>query len=131
MSTAAPTETAAAAPDPAGQLADPMGAASAADWPGADMFVAVQDLLDRNAVLVTQINDNHSIRTPEALASNVLLINDLNSNVKRIVDLYQDLADVLSCSKQAEQQQPQQQQQQQAQQDPAAPAASQQPGAAG
>jgi hypothetical protein len=114
MSTAAPTE------------------AAAADWPGADMFVAVQDLLDRNAVLVTQINDNHSIRTPEALASNVLLINDLNSNVKRIVDLYQDLADVLSCSKQAEQQQPQQQQQQQrAQQDPAAPAASQQPGAAG
>jgi hypothetical protein len=130
MSTAAPTDAAAAAPDPAGQLADPMGAASAADWPGADKFVAVQDLLDRNAVLVTQINDNHSIRTPEALASNVLLINDLNSNVKRIVDLYQDLADVLSCSKQAEQQQPQQQQQQ-AQQDPAAPAASQQPGAAG
>ncbi|KAF6262173.1 hypothetical protein COO60DRAFT_1497661 [Scenedesmus sp. NREL 46B-D3] len=129
MSAAAPTEAAAPAPGFAGQLADPMGAAAAADWPGSDKFVAVQDLLDRNAVLVTQINDNHSVRTPEALTCNVLLIKELNSNVQRIVDIYQDLADVLSCSKQPEQQQ--QQQQQLPQQDSAEAAALQHAGAKG
>eukprot|EP00882_Tetradesmus_deserticola_P007748 GHRQ01008158.1.p2 GENE.GHRQ01008158.1~~GHRQ01008158.1.p2 ORF type:complete len:130 (+),score=42.08 GHRQ01008158.1:233-622(+) len=122
---AAAQVAAAGAPGLAGQLADPMGAAAAADWPGADKFVAVQDLLDRNAVLVTQINDNHSVRTPEALTCNVLLIKELNSNVQRIVELYQGLADVLSCSKQPEQ--PQQQPQQQAQQHSAGAAALHQP----
>eukprot|EP00775_Hariotina_reticulata_P004686 gene4686-biopygen6440 len=69
--------------------------ADAADWPGAEKFSAVQDMLDRNAVLIKQINDNHSMRTPDALQRNVLLIRELNSNVQRIVGLYQDLADVL------------------------------------
>lgn len=85
-----------AAPDPGSPVQpDPT---TAADWPGADKFVAVQDMLDRNAVLINQINDNHSIRTPEALTRNVLLIKELNTNVQKIVELYQELADLLSCS---------------------------------
>lgn len=65
----------------------------------ADKFVAVQDMLDRNTVLINQINDNHSIRTPEALQRNVLLIKELNSNVQQIVGLYEQLADVLTQSR--------------------------------
>ena len=57
-------------------------------------------MLDRNAVLITQINDNHATRTPESLQRNVLLIKELNSNVQKIVGLYQELADVLTASQQ-------------------------------
>jgi len=66
------------------------------DWPGGDKFVQVQDLLDKNVVLITQINENHSTRTPEALNRNVLLIRELNSNVQRIVELYKELSGVLT-----------------------------------
>lgn len=70
------------------------------DWPGGDKFVAVQDLLDKNAVLIAQINENHSTRNPEALQRNVLLIRELNSNVQQVVELYQELAGVLTGAQQ-------------------------------
>jgi hypothetical protein len=69
------------------------------DWPAADKFVDVQVLLDQNVVLISQINDNHTTRTPEALERNVLLIRELNSNVQRITELYQDIASVLTGAK--------------------------------
>jgi hypothetical protein len=69
---------------------------SAPDWPGADKFVDVQVLLDKNVVLINQINQNHTTRTPEALQRNVMLIRELNSNVKRITELYDQLAHVLT-----------------------------------
>jgi hypothetical protein len=68
----------------------------AADWPGADKFVAVQVLLDQNVVLVHQINENHASRTPQSLQRNVVLIRELNSNVQKIVGLYSELAVVLA-----------------------------------
>lgn len=57
-------------------------------------------MLDRNTVLINQINDNHATRTPESLQRNVLLIRELNGNVQKIVGLYQELADVLTTSQQ-------------------------------
>lgn len=69
------------------------------DWPAAAKFVDVQVLLDHNVVLISQINDNHTTRTPEALERNVLLIRELNSNVQRITELYQDIASVLTGAK--------------------------------
>jgi hypothetical protein len=93
-----------------GQKAAKSGASGDAgpDWPGSDKFIAVQDLLDRNVVLVSQINDNHTIRTPETLQRNVLLIRELNSNVQRIMELYQELSTQLTVSKPADAAGPQQ-----------------------
>jgi len=57
------------------------------------LFVfALQELLDSNAMLISQINANHQTRTPEALARNVELIQELNANIGRVVELYQQLA---------------------------------------
>lgn len=64
----------------------------------ADKFVSVQDMLDRNAILINQIKDNHTTRTPEALQRNVLLIKELNGNVQKIVELYQELSSVLTSA---------------------------------
>lgn len=74
------------------------GQEAAPDWPGADKFVDVQVLLDKNVVLINQINENHTTRTPEALQRNVMLIKELNSNVQRITDLYKELSSVLTGS---------------------------------
>lgn len=74
------------------------GQEAAPDWPGADKFVDVQILLDKNVVLINQINENHTTRTPEALQRNVMLIRELNSNVQRITELYQELSSVLTGS---------------------------------
>jgi hypothetical protein len=79
-------------PDDAGARAD---AAAAASWPGMDRFAAVQEVLDRNAVLIRQIDANHRARTTEALQRNVVLVRELNANVGRIVELYGGLADTL------------------------------------
>ena len=37
-----------------------------------------------NRVLINEINSNHEARTPEALARNVVLIQELNSNVSKV-----------------------------------------------
>lgn len=104
------------------------------EWPGVAQFAAVQDMLDRNAVLIQQIDANHRTRTPDALQRNVVLIRELNANVQRVVEMYSELADSLVgdegvCTDGAEQQQPaaagnqqQQQQQQATQQQHIAPA---------
>ena len=68
-------------------------AAQPTDWPGYEKFSQVQDLLDRNTLLIAQINENHSTRTPEALQRNVGLVKELNSNVAKVVELYKELAD--------------------------------------
>ena len=36
-------------------------------------------------LLITEINTNHEIRTPDGLARNVHLIRELNSNVAKVV----------------------------------------------
>jgi hypothetical protein len=65
------------------------------DWPGADKFLAVQDLLDRNKLLISQIGANHATKSIESLAHNKVLIKELNNNVARVVDLYRELGETL------------------------------------
>lgn len=55
------------------------------EWPGIHKLGGVQDLLDQNKLLITEINQNHAQQTPESLMRNVLLIKQLNSNMARVV----------------------------------------------
>lgn len=55
-------------------------------------FVQVQSILDQNRLLINEINQNHESRIPDNLSRNVGLIRELNSNIRRVVDLYADLS---------------------------------------
>lgn len=61
-------------------------------------FVQVQTILDQNRLLINEINKNHESRIPDNLSRNVGLIRELNSNIRRVVDLYGDLSGSLSKS---------------------------------
>ncbi|KAL8161076.1 hypothetical protein V2J09_012565 [Rumex salicifolius] len=54
-------------------------------------FTRVQSVLDRNRVLIQQVNDNHQSRMPENMARNVPLIRELNGNISKVVSMYSDL----------------------------------------
>jgi hypothetical protein len=69
--------------------------ASSLDWPGGEKFTAVQELLDRNKLLITQINANHALKTVESLSHNKVLIKELNNNIAQIVELYRELGETL------------------------------------
>lgn len=65
---------------------------TASSWPGLEKFNLVQDCLEKNKLLITEINNNHEIRSSEGLARNVYLIRELNNNVAKVVALYKDLS---------------------------------------
>ncbi|CAK7325858.1 unnamed protein product [Dovyalis caffra] len=54
-------------------------------------FRQVQSVLDRNRVLIQQVNDNHQSRIPDNMVKNVALIQELNGNISKVVGLYSDL----------------------------------------
>ncbi|BFG24189.1 hypothetical protein CerSpe_104630 [Prunus speciosa] len=64
-------------------------------------FVQVQDILDQNRLLINEINQNHESKIPDNLSRNVGLIRELNSNIRRVVDLYADLSSSFSRSMEA------------------------------
>ncbi|KAM7471854.1 hypothetical protein LguiA_010037 [Lonicera macranthoides] len=55
-------------------------------------FGQVQNILDQNRLLITEINHNQESRIPDNLTRNVGLIRELNNNIRRVVDLYSDLS---------------------------------------
>lgn len=55
-------------------------------------FGQVQHILDRNRLLINEINQNHESKIPDNLSRNVGLIRELNNNIKKVVDLYSDLS---------------------------------------
>lgn len=63
--------------------------------PSGERFSAVQDVLDRNAVLIRQVGANHDDRTAASVAANVPLLHELSAGVQRAVDLYRDVAEAL------------------------------------
>ncbi len=65
------------------------------DWVGFGKLDAVQDILDRNKLLISEINHNHELRTPEALLRNVTLIRELNGNMATVVEAYRQLAAII------------------------------------
>lgn len=77
-------------PGPSGSGIDP-----AADWSGYARLDAVQELLDRNKLLISEINQNHQLRTAEALVRNVSLIRELNGNVAAVVEAYKELSSAM------------------------------------
>jgi hypothetical protein len=63
--------------------------------PSGERFSAVQDVLDRNAVLIRQVAANHDERTGQSVAANVPLLRELSAGVQRAVELYRDVAEAL------------------------------------
>ncbi|KAG6395679.1 hypothetical protein SASPL_141803 [Salvia splendens] len=61
-------------------------------------FVQVQNILDQNRVLISDINQNHESKIPDNLSRNVGLIRELNNNIRRVVDLYNDLSNSFAKS---------------------------------
>ncbi|XP_042022283.1 protein ELF4-LIKE 4-like [Salvia splendens] len=64
-------------------------------------FVQVQNILDQNRVLISEINQNHESKIPDNLSRNVGLIRELNNNIRRVVDLYNDLSNSFAKSTEA------------------------------
>ncbi|XP_022764478.1 protein EARLY FLOWERING 4-like [Durio zibethinus] len=55
-------------------------------------FKQVQSVLDRNRVLIQQVNENHQSKIPDNMVKNVALIQELNGNISKVVSLYSDLS---------------------------------------
>ncbi|CAA7038035.1 unnamed protein product [Microthlaspi erraticum] len=55
-------------------------------------FKRAQLLLDRNRDLIQRVNDNHRSRIPDNVARNVSLINEINGNISRVMEIYSDLS---------------------------------------
>ncbi|CAM8936278.1 unnamed protein product [Rhodiola kirilowii] len=55
-------------------------------------FVQVQTILDQNRLLINEINHNHESKIPDNVNRNVVLIRELNNNIRTVVDLYADLS---------------------------------------
>lgn len=69
--------------------------------PGLEKFRTVQNVLDANKLLITQVTRNQEERSPEALEKNGVLIKELNNNLYRVVELYKDIADTMANSSQS------------------------------
>ncbi|XP_054789223.1 protein EARLY FLOWERING 4-like [Prosopis cineraria] len=54
-------------------------------------FRQVQSVLDRNRLLIQQVNENQQSRIPDNMAKNVSLIQELNGNISKVAHIYSDL----------------------------------------
>ncbi|MBA0571435.1 hypothetical protein Golob_005010 [Gossypium lobatum] len=61
-------------------------------------FKHVQSVLDRNRMLIQQVNDNHQSKNPDNMVKNVALIQELNGNISKVVSLYSDMSSNFSTS---------------------------------
>ncbi|PIN05172.1 hypothetical protein CDL12_20869 [Handroanthus impetiginosus] len=55
-------------------------------------FRQVQSVLDRNRVLIQQVNENHRSKVPDNMVKNVALIQEINGNISKVVSLYSNLS---------------------------------------
>ncbi|KAI9157124.1 hypothetical protein LWI28_017270 [Acer negundo] len=55
-------------------------------------FKQVQSVLDRNRVLIKQVNENHQSKIPDNMVKNVALIHEINGNISKVVNLYSDMS---------------------------------------
>ncbi|XP_041993739.1 protein EARLY FLOWERING 4-like [Salvia splendens] len=55
-------------------------------------FRQVQSVLDRNRLLIQQVNDNHQSKLHDNLVQNVSLIQEINGNISKVVSMYSDLS---------------------------------------
>ncbi|KAL9259152.1 EARLY FLOWERING 4-like protein [Drosera capensis] len=59
-------------------------------------FSEVQTVLDRNRVLIQQVNENQRSRIADNLVKNVRLIQEINGNIGKVLGLYSDLSESFS-----------------------------------
>lgn len=52
----------------------------------------VQSLLQRNRILIQQVNENHQSKIHDNIVKNVALIREINCNICKVRSLYSDLA---------------------------------------
>lgn len=74
-------------------LVDKQGRPLAQIWPAVKQFQEVQDLLDRNRLLIAEITHNHQQSTQTSLERNVPMLQELNQNIARVLELYKHAAD--------------------------------------
>uniref|UniRef100_A0A0D6R7Z6 Protein EARLY FLOWERING 4 domain-containing protein n=1 Tax=Araucaria cunninghamii TaxID=56994 RepID=A0A0D6R7Z6_ARACU len=55
-------------------------------------FSQVQNILDQNRLLISEINQNQESKMPDNLTRNVGMIRELNNNIGRVKDLYSGLS---------------------------------------
>lgn len=55
-------------------------------------FKRAQVVLDKNRDLIQRVNENHMSRIPDNVARNVGLINEINGNIFRVMEIYSDLS---------------------------------------
>ncbi|KAJ4834697.1 hypothetical protein Tsubulata_003602 [Turnera subulata] len=55
-------------------------------------FRQVQNVLDHNRDLIQQVNANHQSKIPDNLVRNVSLINEINGNISKVMNIYSDLS---------------------------------------
>lgn len=55
-------------------------------------FKRAQVVLDKNRDLIQRVNENHMSRIPDNVARNVGLINEINGNIFRVMQIYSDLS---------------------------------------
>jgi Early Flowering 4 domain len=74
-------------------LVDKHGRPLAQIWPAVKQFQEVQDILERNRLLIAEINHNHQQGTHVALERNVPMLRELNQNIAKVLELYKEAAD--------------------------------------
>ena len=77
---------------------DQQGRPLAQIWPAVTEFREVQDLLDRNRLLIAEITHNHEQGTHAAVERNVPLLQELNENIAKVLQLYKHAADSFVAS---------------------------------
>ncbi|XP_051121633.1 protein EARLY FLOWERING 4 [Andrographis paniculata] len=55
-------------------------------------FHQVQSVLDRNRLLIQQVNENHQSKIHDNMVKNVELIQEINGNITKVVSLYSNLS---------------------------------------
>lgn len=61
-----------------------------------DSFRQVQFVLDRNRMLIQQVNENHQSKIADNMVKNVALIQEINENISKVVLLYSHLSENFS-----------------------------------
>jgi hypothetical protein len=67
-------------------------------WPEVGQFQQVQDLLDRNRLLVAEISQNHQLGTHSAPKRSGPILQERNQNFAQVLQLYTYAADTLAAS---------------------------------
>ncbi|XP_022755889.1 protein ELF4-LIKE 1 [Durio zibethinus] len=55
-------------------------------------FKQVQVVLDQNGELIQKVNENHQSKIPDNLVKNVGLIQEINGNISKVLEIYSDLS---------------------------------------